>query len=236
MTDVHSHIMYGVDDGSKSIEESIILLDKLKSVGFDNVILTPHYIAGDVYVASNKEKFEKFAVIDKELKSRNIDINIYLGNEIFISNNIVRDINEERSCTLNGTKYLLFEIPFHNQIINLSDIIYEIKLQGYVPILAHPERYSYFQKNYHLVDSFKEEGLLFQANFSSILGYYGNEAKKLLKYMLKHRYVDYLGTDIHRTSDLFVVEHFDKIEKKFYKVAGKDYYQEILFNNDNLIK
>ena len=236
MTDIHSHIIFGVDDGSSSIEESIELLKKLKSVGFDNVILTPHYIENTEYCSYNDEKLEKLEILKKEIVNNNIDINIYLGNETFINDHIIDGINENKIYTLNNTKYLLFELPMHNKIVNFIDMIYEIKIKGYVPILAHPERYTYFQENYKLVDELKEEGLLFQSNYASILGYYGKKAQKLLKYMLKNKYVDYLGTDIHHVSKSYVIDNFEKIDKKFNKIAGTSYYEEIKLNADNILK
>lgn len=236
MTDLHSHIVYDVDDGSSSTQESIELLRGLKSVGFDNVIMTPHYIEGSEYCSENEEKLEKLDILRNEVKRNNIDINLYLGNEVFINDHMVEGIENGRIYTLNNSKYLLFELPFHNRIISLSDIIYEIKIQGYIPILAHPERYIYFQDNYDLVDELKEEGLLFQANFASILGYYGKGAQKLLKYMLKNEYIDFLGTDIHHIHKTYTIDNFKKIEKEFNKIAGKEYYARIIKNGDNLVK
>ncbi len=235
MTDVHSHIIYDVDDGSYSLEESIALIKKLKEVGFDNIIMTPHYISGTEYSSFNKEKLYKLEVLRAKVKEENIDINLYLGNEIFITDHIIEDIKDNKIYSLNNTKYILFEIPFHNQIIGLTDIIYELKVAGYIPVLAHPERYAYFQKNYQLVDELKKEGLLFQCNFSSILGNYGREAKKLLKYMLNNKYVDYLGTDIHHIDRTYVIDNFTKIIKAFTKVAGSDYLNEILNNANKLV-
>lgn len=236
MTDIHSHIVFDVDDGSKSIEESLELLKMMKDTGFDNAIMTPHYIEGSEYCSYNPEKLEKLAILRDEVEKHHIGINIYLGNEIFINDHIIEGIQEGKIYTLNNTKYLLFELPFHNQIIGLADIVYEMKIQGFIPILAHPERYSYFQNNYDLVDELKEEGLLFQCNYSSIIGHYGKEAEKLLKYMLKNHYVDYLGTDIHHVNKATVLEKFKKIDKLFNKFAGRDYYQEIIRNCDNLVK
>ena len=236
MTDIHSHIIYGIDDGSTSQEESIKLIKKLNEVGFNNIIMTPHYIEGSEYCCYNEEKLEKLEVLRNLVKENNIPINLYLGNEVFINDNIVNDIKENRIYTLNNSKYLLFELPLHNQILNLADIIYEIKIQGYMPILAHPERYSYFQEDYNLVDNLRKEGLLFQANYASILGYYGKSAEKLLKYMLKNEYIDYLGTDIHHVSKTYVTDNFNKIEKLFNKVAGKEYYEKIKNNCDSLVK
>ena len=119
MTDLHSHIIFDVDDGSNSIEESIELIKKLKSVGFDNIIMTPHYIEGSDYCSTNKEKINKLKRLRNEVKNNNIDINLYLGNEIFINDHIIDGIKEGKIYTLNNTKYLLFELPFHNQILGL---------------------------------------------------------------------------------------------------------------------
>ena len=235
MTDIHSHILFDVDDGSKSIEESITLLKKMKEIGFNNVILTPHYIKDTEYSAENKEKKIKFNQLKEVLNENNIDINIYLGNEIFINKEIYELIKTAKIHTLNNTRYVLIELPFHNEIVNLEDIIYELKVKGLIPIIAHPERYTYFQEDYNKVDALKEEGILFQANYASILGYYGKSSQKLLKYMLKNRYIDYLGTDIHRTAKTYVIDNFKKIEKQIIKITKTDYYNEIKENCNNII-
>jgi len=236
MTDVHSHILFNVDDGSSSIEESIELLMKLKKIGFNNIILTPHYIENTEYNCENVEKLEKLNLLKQEIRNKKIDINIYLGNEIFINNNIVNNIENNKIYSMNNGKYLLIELPFHNQILNLEDTLYELIYQGYKIIIAHPERYSYFQENYELVDSLKEEGVLFQANYASILGYYGKPAMNLLKYMLKNKYIDFLGTDIHHIHKTYVIDNFTKIQKHIMKITGKDYYQKIIENANILIK
>jgi len=236
MTDIHSHILFDVDDGSRTIEESIELLKRLHEIGFKNVILTPHYIEGSEYSCENKEKKKKKEQIKKELAKQKIDINICLGNEIFINDNIYELIKNGVIHTLNNTRYILVELPFHNQIVNLEDIIYELKIKGLKPIIAHPERYTYFQKNYKEIDRLREEGFLFQGNYASILGYYGKDSQKLLKYMLKKQYIDYLGTDIHRTSKTYVIDNFEKIEKSIIKITKIDYYNEIKENSDLIIK
>lgn len=236
MTDIHSHILFGVDDGSSSIEESIELLKKMSSVGFNKVILTPHYIESSDYTAENKEKLEKLEILKKEVKKNNIDIKIYLGNEIFINKELVNYIEDNKIYSLNNSKYILVELPFHNQILNIEDIMYEIKYKGYIPIIAHPERYTYFQEDYTLVENLKNEGILFQSNYSSILGYFGKSAQKLMKKMLKDKYIDYLGTDIHHIQKTYVIDNFNKIEKKIKKITGEEYYLEILSNCNKLVK
>ena len=236
MTDIHSHILFDVDDGSRTIDESIELLKKLNEIGFNNLILTPHYIQGSEYSSENKEKRKKLKMLETEIKKQNLNINIYLGNEIFINDNIYDLIKNNVINTLNNSRYILVELPFHNQIVNLEDIIYELKIKGLIPIIAHPERYSYFQNNYKEIDRLREEGFLFQGNYASILGYYGKESKKLLKYMLKKQYIDYLGTDIHRINKTYVIDNFTKIEKNIIKITKEKYYNKIKENCDFIIK
>lgn len=235
MTDVHSHLIYGIDDGARSLEESIELIKKLSFIGFDNLIITPHYIEDSEYSASNEIKEEKLEIIRDELKKNNINVNIFIGNEIFINENIVNLVEDGYIETLGDTNCLLIELPFHNKIIGLLDIISEIKSAGYLPIIAHPERYTYFQDDYSLVDELRGEKVLFQCNYTSIIGRYGDSAEKLLKYMLKHRYVDYLGTDLHRVDRTTLIDNWKKIDKLFNKVAGKDYYEKIKRNCDFLV-
>lgn len=236
MTDVHSHIIYGIDDGSHSIEETIELLKKMEEVGFQNVIATPHYIEKSEYDANNKEKIKRLEVIRDAIKKEGLKINVYLGNEIYVNDHISDLIKNGEVYTLNNTKYLLFEIPFRNRILNVKDIIHEIKMAGYIPILAHPERYIYFQDDYKLVDELKAEDVLFQSNFGSLTGYYGHRSLKLLKYMLKRDYVDYLGTDIHHLNKDNILDNFEVATKKFTKILGQEKFNQILANADRLIK
>lgn len=236
MTDIHSHIIYGIDDGSKSIEESIELLKKMKDVGFTDVICTPHFIEDTEYSSENKEKLIKLDAIKDAIEYTNLDINVYLGNEVFINGNVVSNIKEGKIYPLNNTKYVLVEFPLHNKLLNINDILYEITHQGYIPIIAHPERYDAFKTDYKLVKALKDDGYLFQCNYSSILGKYGSDSKKLMKKMLKDHYVDYLGTDIHHIRKTFTLDNFPKILKKITKYAGEEYLKEILANCDKLVK
>lgn len=236
MTDTHSHILFNIDDGSNNIEESIAILKEMAEVGFKHVILTPHYIEGTEYSVTNEEKDIRFALLEKRIKEENLDITIHLGNEIFLHNNLIASIEGAKCYGLNKSNYLLVELPFHNQIRGLIDILYEFKVKGYIPIIAHPERYTYLQDNPDLVDKLKEEGTLFQCNYSSILGYYRKDAERLMKYMLKKHYVDYLGTDIHHINKAFVLDNFNKIKKNIIKITGDEYFNEIMENCSNLIK
>ena len=126
MTDIHSHLIYGIDDGARSIDESIELIKKLYSIGFNNLIITPHYIDNSEYNADNMLKEERLEAIKAKLREENIDVNIFIGNEIFIVDNIVDLVEKGFIETLADTNCLLIELPFHNKIIGLEDILYDI--------------------------------------------------------------------------------------------------------------
>lgn len=235
MTDVHSHILFGIDDGSRTISESVELLKKLKSVGFNNVILTPHFILDSTYNSNYESNIKIYNELKERLIDENIDINIYLGNEIFIDKNVPTLLEKNIITSLNGTKYVLVEFPMHNKLLNLEDMLYEIRSRGYEVVIAHPERYDAFKEDYSIVDTLREDGFLFQSNYSSILGYYGKDSIKLLKYMLKRHYIDFLGTDIHRIEKTYVIDNFKKIEKNIIKITGSEYYNKIQANNNKLV-
>lgn len=235
MIDTHNHILYNIDDGCRNIEESIILLKKMEKLGFDKVILTPHYIKETKYISNNLEKEFKLNKLKEKIQENKINIELYLGNEIFITDNIIELLKNNNISSINNSRYLLIELPFENEIIGLTDILYELKYNKLIPIIAHPERYIYFQKNPSKIEQLREEGILFQVNYSSILGLYGTKAKKTIKYLLKNGYVDFFGTDIHRTSNTYVLNNFKKIEKKIIRIIGTEKYKKIMKNGNKII-
>lgn len=235
MVDTHNHILFNIDDGCRNIEESINLLRKMEELGFNKIILTPHYIKGTNLIANNNEKEYKLNQLKEKIKENKINIELYLGNEIFITDNIIELLKNDNVSSVNNSSYVLIELPFENEIIGLSDILYELRYNKLIPIIAHPERYTYFQNDVSKIESLREEGILFQVNYSSILGFYGKKAKKTMKYLLKNGYVDFFGTDIHRTSKTYVLDNFKKIEKKIIKIIGLEEYKKIIRNSKKII-
>ena len=230
LIDVHCHILYGIDDGSKTLDESIEMIKKMKDIGFTDIIITPHYIEGTSYMANNKEKTKLFNNIKRILKKENIDINLYLGNEVFVYNNMYEGIISGDIKTLNDSKYLLMEVPFEQEINNLEDYLFKLITKGIIPVLAHPERYKFLQEQPGKIIHLKEMGVLFQGNYASIIGRYGKSAKKLLKIYLKQGYINFLGSDIHHENGSFY-ENFEKMKKKIIKIIGKDKFIELSETN-----
>lgn len=230
MIDMHNHILYGIDDGCKTIEESIETIKNMKKIGFNTIVLTPHYIEDSSFKANNNLKLQKLEILKEELLKNNIDVNLFLGNEIFINESINELIINKEIRSINNTRYILIELPFNNQILNLDDYLYELKLKGYKIIIAHPERYTYFKDNYKEARKLYDSGVLFQVNYGSIIGQYGSSSLKLVKKLLKDDMVDFISTDIHKpSSSLF--DKFDDIKYKIIKIIGEDKFKDISYNN-----
>ena len=198
MIDVHSHIIFGVDDGAKEIEQSIAMIQEAKEVGFDTIIVTPHYME-EYYECDKNVIAEKRKQIQEKMP---IDVQILQGNEIYITNRI-NELLEEKATTLNESRYVLFELPINAEPLNITEVVYQILEQNRVPILAHPERYPYIQKNPNKLIPLIEDGVLMQCNYGSILGIYGKEPKETMKKLLEHQMVHLLGSDTHRPNTIY---------------------------------
>lgn len=197
MTDIHNHLLYGIDDGSKSIEESIDILKDMKKCGFDNIILTPHYIKDSKWNNPRKDNLERMSYLQRVINENNIDINLYLGNEIFIDEDIYENINRGLISPLNDTSYLLIELPMTGEYEDYKDIFRDLIKKGYHVILAHPERYHSFQEDFNRVYELEKIGVYFQSNLDSIVGGYGENAEKMIKRLLREKKIAFLATDIH---------------------------------------
>lgn len=226
--DIHCHLLPGIDDGSKTIEESIETLRRAEEEGVTEIVLTPHYIENTRYNCNNKNKKELFEELKKAMASAGINIKIYLGNENYISNNFVDLMTKKEIMTINNSRYLLFEFPLNQIYQNSKEILYELVTMGCVPILAHPERYRDFQKHPELAEEYASMGILLQGNYKSLLGKYGRGAKKTLKIFLKKGLITFMGSDMHHTDDYQI----EKARKKVKKIVKDDKKVEDLFCNN----
>lgn len=197
MVDVHSHLLFNVDDGSKSLEQSISILKDLENNNFQGVILTPHYIKDSKYNNTKEDNLKILDILKKELKKQKINIDLYLGNEIFIDNNIKELIEKGIVSSLNNSNYFLIELPIFGDYPNYEEIFKDLIISGYKVILAHPERYYAFQKDFNKIYELESIGVLFQSNLDSIVGGYGKKAKKMARRLLKEKKITFLATDIH---------------------------------------
>lgn len=224
MIDIHSHILPNIDDGSKSLQESIEIIKSAVNAGVEEIILTPHFILGSKYSIEKKEKERIFKSLKEEVKKESIDVKLYLGNEVFYEENMYSLLKEDRINTLNNSRYLLFEIPRHNMVRGLEDAIFNLKVKNITPIIAHPERYEAFQKHPEELMKLKEMELLFQCNVGSFYGGYGKEAEKLVKLLAKHHMIDFLATDIHHSKDK-AYSDYERIKED--KLIDENYFEEL---------
>lgn len=215
MKDIHSHILFGVDDGSKTLEESINIINNASRNGYTDIILTPHYRKIQDFVCDNKTKREVFKKLLVEVEKRGIKINLYLGNEVTIDDELFDNIKNRNITTLNKSRYMLLELPFTAKLPYIHELIFKLRSVGIIPIIAHPERYSFYFNDYEEFEKMINEGALLQGNLASLYNKYGQGSKDMLEGLLKRHMVHFIGSDIHKetsTSYSRIHNAIDKIE------------------------
>lgn len=232
MIDFHSHIIPEIDDGSRSIEETMLLLKEAKNAGFNTIISTSHYLTG-TYEFDESSRNQFLEVIQKGASNLNINIELKLGSEIYACYDIVELLKEHKASTINGTNYVLFELPMQMEMLNLKNIIYNLLGNGYRPIIAHPERYSYVKEDPNWLIEYLELGVLFQANYGSIIGMYGKEAQKTVKLLLKNNMIHFLGSDAHKAKTIYV--KMPEIVQELRKVLERDEFKKLTRLNAQVV-
>ena len=196
LVDIHSHLLPGIDDGVKSFEESLHILKILEGLGYKKIITTPH-VMSDYYKNTSESILTKLQETKEFLKDKKIDIKLEAAAEYYLDENFIDQLmGNEKLLTL-GDNYLLFETSFLNKPAFLEDAVFNINTQGYKPVLAHPERYSYLQSDEDLISNLKNMGLYFQLNYLSLTGFYSKSIQKFAVHLLKRNLIDFIGTDCH---------------------------------------
>lgn len=234
MIEMHCHILPGIDDGCNNFEESIKTIKQMIDLGYKKIVLTPHYIRGTSYNKNNLDKYKLLLELEKKLKEENINIDLYLGNEIFVDNDILELLKSNEVFTINSTRYLFIELPRNDWVNNIDEIIFVLRSKGFIPIICHPERYMNIKSDYNILDDLIDRGALFQVNFESINGKYGSEAKNLAKYILKNNKACIIGGDVHNYNSVFFND-FLKTKKKLLKLIKEDKLNELMNINPQKI-
>lgn len=218
MIDLHCHILPGVDDGAKDLEDSLEMARIAEEQGIKKIINTSHYHPEFEYVMGEQllDEVEKF---NKILKENNINIEVLIGNELYYSDNLLEYIESKEFHTLNKSKYLLIEFSPTGFPKNIGDIVYELKIRGYVPILAHVERYKPVREDISIIKEAIEEGALIQINASSIEGKAPKEFEKTCHNLIKNNMVHFVGSDAHSSI------RRRPLLKDAYKVVSEKYGQ-----------
>jgi len=215
MIDIHSHILPNIDDGSRSLNETIYMIEEAKKAGFTKIISTSHYIDG--YYEANEEQRTKLL---KEIKENFQGIELYLGNEIYITNQMTDLLSEKKASTINNSKYVLFELPMNTKAMDVKEVVFRLMEKGYVPIIAHPERYEYVKGNIEYVRELADMGVLFQSNYGSSIGMYGKKAQKTQKKLLEEGLIQFFGSDVHTVEQIYT--KMPKILKKLRKIISEE--------------
>lgn len=199
--DMHSHLLPGIDDGVPDIETSLELIKGLQALGFKKIITTPH-IMWDMYRNTPRIIQEKLSLVRTALQENNIDVEINAAGEYFLDEH-VEDLLEKREplLTISDNKVLVeFSMAFPS--LNIKDILFEMQMQGYQPIIAHPERYTYLQQDKKFYDELRDIGCIFQLNILSLSGHYGRSVLELANYLMKNNFYELIGTDMHHIGHL----------------------------------
>lgn len=233
MLDIHSHLLFDLDDGAIDIQESVNIIKMAKSIGFEGMIATPHYKQNE-YCQTPDNIIKRIDAIKFRLKQEDIKFNIYIGNEIYIFPEMCEFIQNGDIAKLNNSRYILVETPRQEKVLYLEDILFKIRNRGYVPILAHPERYEYIQKDIKYAKKLVQSGVLLQINAGSLIEMHGKKAKSTAKKLLKNSLVSFVATDCHRVGKMYF--EYENILKKIKKIVGEERYNKIIFDNPRRVR
>lgn len=202
--DIHSHLLPGIDDGAKNLDDSIALIEKLKRRKITNFRITPH-VLGNVWENSSstikqKEEEVKQALLEKG----HDDIHIHAAAEYMLDDHFSKLLENDDILPLKDN-YVLVEMSFFNAPYNLDDLLFQIQLKGYIPVLAHPERYNYYHNNMAQYEKLINTGCLFQLNLLSLTEQYGKPVTKVAHELLKRGMYTYVGSDIHHARHIHLM-------------------------------
>ncbi len=204
--DMHSHVLPGLDDGADNLERSLELVRALQAIGYRKLIMTPH-IMSDFYRNTPEGIRERLQLLHKAIAAAGIAMELECAAEYYLDEGLLEKLEKGEELLTFGDKYLLFETSFLSEPMNLREVIFLMRAKGYQPVLAHPERYTYFYGKYDELATLHETGVLFQPNLNSLAGYYSAGAKDIAEKLIDAGLVDFLGTDTHS------LRHTDSLQK-----------------------
>ena len=225
-TDLHSHLIYGVDDGVPTIEDALSLIRDFHNLGYRKIITTPH-IMGDYYPNSKDTLYPRRDHIRELLRKENLDVDFHCAAEYYLDEHFLKLIKDQDQLLTFSDNYILIETGFMNKPLQLEACMFDLLAAGYRPVLAHPERYLYFHQNFEEYQKLREKGVLFQLNLNSLTGYYSKPVKKIAEKLIDAGLVDLAGSDCHNK------KHFSQTKQA---VATK-YYRKLMalpLKNDSL--
>lgn len=230
-TDIHSHILPEVDDGSVSMTQTKRMLKIAYEEGIRYIIATPHYGAG-CRNPDQEELLKKLDLVRQEAKKIHENFHIALGNELFFSEDIIEHLRKRKALTLAGTRYVLVEFATQDNYQTIRRGLHRLLINGYLPILAHVERYECLYEEYDKIDEMIKLGAYMQLNISSIVGRITHRRKKFCKKLLEYGLIHLIGTDSHSDNGRapLMLDGVNYIRKKY----GEELVEILL--KDNTLK
>jgi protein-tyrosine phosphatase len=207
--DIHSHLIPGIDDGVETVAESVAMVRKMQELGYSRIFTTPH-VMWDCYRNSPEIILSGLEDVRNACKTAGLSMEIHAAAEYFIDEHFVETLNTGRGLlTLPGNR-LLVELPYSTPLMNTSETLFKIIEKGYQPVLAHPERYTYFYSDPSVYKKLSDQGCELQVNILSLGGYYGENVHKMADWLLRQGLITFLGTDAHRMQHLDLISKGDK--------------------------
>ncbi len=200
-TDMHSHLLPGIDDGSPDMMTSISLIKGMMELGYTKLITTPH-IMWDMYKNTPEIILDKLEELKAVVRAEGLAIEVYAAAEYFLDDHVAGLLKKNAALLTVSGKMLLVEFSLAQPSMSLKDILFEMQMQGYQPIIAHPERYIYLERNKEFYEELKDIGCLFQLNLLSLSNHYGKSVHDLAQHLIKKGYYDLVGTDLHNARHL----------------------------------
>ena len=209
-TDVHSHFIPGIDDGAPDMDHSMELISAMSEMGYSKVITTPH-VMSDFYRNTPDMIRSGLDAVREELVKRQGNIEIDCAAENYLDAELMDKVKKKELLTF-GDNYVLFELPFISEPPNTTDIIFEMQLAGYKPVLAHPERYAFYHRQFEKYTEYADKGVLLQLNMNSLTGHYSPEVKKIAERMVDENLISLIGSDCHHYGHIQLLEQASKGE------------------------
>jgi tyrosine-protein phosphatase YwqE len=202
--DMHSHLIPGIDDGAKTVEDSIQLIRGLQELGYSKIITTPH-VYSEHYPNTKEDILKGLDILKSVMKEQSIAIPLEVSAEYFMDDEYEKLLDRNEVLPL-AKKYVLVEMSFFGAPLRLDDYLFKTQTKGFQPILAHPERYVFMKGNMALYEELKDKGCLFQVNLLSLAGYYGESIAHTADKLIKNKMIDFLGTDMHHETHLSLLK------------------------------
>jgi protein-tyrosine phosphatase len=199
--DMHSHLLPGIDDGAPDLEASLQLIRGMEALGYRKLITTPH-ILWDMYKNTPEKILRAFDTVQEALVKEGIGVELKAAAEYYIDEHVEGLLTRKEKLLTLGDNMVLVEFSMIHAPMGVKEVLFEMQMQGYQPIVAHPERYAYLSRNKEFYDELKEAGCLFQLNILSLTGGYGRTVTELAQYLLKHDFYNFVGTDLHHSRHL----------------------------------